>query len=447
MFLLPARSISGEFEYPSDARMTLSSFQELYMKKKAALVACFTTVIALQAAHAQSVSYSHKSDHVYVETNIKTSNGNGIAAFARGNHGELTPIAGSPFLTGGAGTQYAGVNVGPQDSDQDIISNPEHTLLFAVNSGSDTIAVFQIEKNGALSPVPGSPFPSGGNDPVSLSLAGDTLFVVNKSGDLGRPSAILPSYTALRVHSDGSLSYIGETTNDTSREYQARVSVAIGSSPSQAFVIPDTHLLFGTDFLTGLVERFKFDDSGKLHQLSPLALPASEFTDTTTPRLPLGLWNHPYLPLVYVGFVSDNKVGVYEYDLEGSLKFRRAVPNSGAAVCWLRTNRAGTRLYTADTVTNSISVYDLTDPENPVQIQEFNLSGQGNVLQIGLSTDDQSLYALSSRGNAAIPEGHGNELHVLTIQQNGTVAEIQSPVIFNEPNDTRPQGVAVVPGR
>ena len=81
------------------------------MKKKAALVACFTTVIALQAAHAQSVSYSHKSDHVYVETNIKTSNGNGIAAFARGNHGELTPIAGSPFLTGGAGTQYAGVNV------------------------------------------------------------------------------------------------------------------------------------------------------------------------------------------------------------------------------------------------------------------------------------------------------------------------------------------------
>ena len=349
----------------------------------------------MQAAHAQSVSYSHKSDHVYVETNIKTSNGNGIAAFARGNHGELTPIAGSPFLTGGAGTQYAGVNVGPQDSDQDIISNPEHTLLFAVNSGSDTIAVFQIEKNGALSPVPGSPFPSGGNDPVSLSLAGDTLFVVNKSGDLGRPSAILPSYTALRVHSDGSLSYIGETTNDTSREYQARVSVAIGSSPSQAFVIPDTHLLFGTDFLTGLVERFKFDDSGKLHQLSPLALPASEFTDTTTPRLPLGLWNHPYLPLVYVGFVSDNKVGVYEYDLEGSLKFRRAVPNSGAAVCWLRTNRAGTRLYTADTVTNSISVYDLTDPENPVQIQEFNLSGQGNVLQIALSTDDQSLYALS----------------------------------------------------
>jgi 6-phosphogluconolactonase (cycloisomerase 2 family) len=416
------------------------------MKNSAALVACFTTAIAVQTAQAQSVSASSSPDHIYVETNIKTPNGNSIAAFVRGSHGELTPIAGSPFLTGGAGTQYAGVNVGPQDSDKEIISNPEHTLLFAVNSGSDTIAVFKIQSNGALYPIPGSPFPSGGNDPVSLSLVGDTLFVVNKSGDLGRPSAILPNYTALRVHSDGSLSPIDDTNNDTSHEFQAKVSIGIGSSPSQALVIPDTHLFFGTDFLTGLVERFKFDDNGKIHQLPPLALPASEFADTSTPRLPLGLWNHPYLPLVYVGFVSDSKVGVYEYDLEGSLKFLRAVPNSGTAVCWLRTNRAGTRLYTADTVTNSISVYDLTDPENPVQIQELNLSGAGNVLQISLSTDEQSLYALSSRGDAAIPEGHGNELHILSIQQNGKVAEIQSPVIFNEPNDTRPQGVAVVPG-
>jgi 6-phosphogluconolactonase (cycloisomerase 2 family) len=416
------------------------------MKKHAALVAGLTTAIVLQTAHAQSASASYRPDHVYIETNVKTPNGNAIAAFSRGYHGELTPIAGSPFSTGGAGTQYAGVNVGPQDSDQEIISNPEHTLLFAVNSGSDTIAVFKIQNNGALSPIPGSPFPSGGNDPVSLSLVGDTLFVVNKSGDLGRPTAILPSYTALRVHSGGSLSSIGESTNDTSHEFQDKVSVAIGSSPSQALVIPDTHLFFGTDFLTGLIERFKFDDNGKLHQLPPLALPAREFTDTKTPRLPLGLWNHPYLPLVYVGFVSDNKVGVYEYDLEGSLKFRHAVPNSGAAVCWLRTNRAGTRLYTADTVTNSISVYDLGDPESPVQIQEFNLSGEGSVLQIALSTDEQSLYALSSRGDAAIPEGQGNELHILTIQQNGKVDEIQSPVIFDEPNDTRPQGVAVVPG-
>ena len=82
------------------------------MKNSAALVACFTTAIAVQTAQAQSVSASSSPDHIYVETNIKTPNGNSIAAFVRGSHGELTPIAGSPFLTGGAGTQYAGVNAG-----------------------------------------------------------------------------------------------------------------------------------------------------------------------------------------------------------------------------------------------------------------------------------------------------------------------------------------------
>ena len=415
------------------------------MKQSISMASAFTVAMTLQAVEAKKAEAWSGSDHVYVETNIKTPGGNSIAAFTRGSNGQLTAIPGSPFLTGGAGTQYAGVNIGPQDSDQEIISNRDHTLLFAVNSGSDTIAVFHILPSGALTPVAGSPFPSGGNDPVSLALVGDTLFVVNKSGDLGRPSAILPSYGALRVHGDGTLEPISDRSNVSSHEFQPTVSVAIGSSPSQALVIPDTDLLFGTDFLTGLIERFRFDGNGSLHQLSPLKLAPREFADTTTPRLPLGLWNHPFLPLLYVGYVTDAKLGVYEYDLEGGLKFLRAVPNSGAAICWLRTNRAGTRLYSSDTGTNSISVYDLTNPEEPVQIQEFNLSGLGNVLQFALSTDERSLYALSSRGSAAIPEGEGNQLHILTVKPDGTVKEDQSAVPFKEPADTRPQGVAVVP--
>jgi 6-phosphogluconolactonase (cycloisomerase 2 family) len=415
------------------------------MNVPVSLISCLSILCSLQSIEAQAASTTTPPDHVYVETNVKTINGNAIRAFTRASNGELTEIKGSPFLTGGAGTQYAGVNVGPQDSDEEIISNPQHTLLFAVNSGSDSIAVFRIASDGSLSPIQGSPFPSGGNDPVSLSLVGDALFVVNKSGDLGRPSSILPNYTALRVGSDGSLSPINHVNNESSHRYDSTVSIASGSSPSQALVIPEAGLLFGTDFLSGLIERFRFDANGDLQQLSPLALPAAEFSDTTTPRLPLGLWNHPVLPLIYVGFVTNSKLGVYEYDLDGGLRFVRTVTNSGQAICWLRTNRAGTRLYTSDTGTNSISVYDLTDAENPVQIQELNLSGQGNVLQFALSPDGKSLYALSSRGDTSIPEGKGNELHVLTIQPNGQVVESGTPVVFNEPNDTRPQGVAVVP--
>jgi hypothetical protein len=63
-----------------------------------------------------------------VETNIKSPNGNSIAGFVSGTNGQLQPIPGSPFLTGGAGTQDAGISLGPEDSDQDIITNRDHTL-------------------------------------------------------------------------------------------------------------------------------------------------------------------------------------------------------------------------------------------------------------------------------------------------------------------------------
>jgi len=416
------------------------------MKRPFALVVLAGAALSLTHT-ASAQAFGQTGDYVYVETNIKTPNGNSIAGFVRGANGQLQPIPGSPFLTKGAGTQDPGISLGPEDSDQDIISSPDRNLLFAVNSGSDSIAVFHIGENGALTPVEGSPFPSGGNDPVSLGLSGNTLFVVNKSGDFGRPSAILPNYTTFQVAADGKLTPTSDSTNDSSRRFQSTVSVAVGSSPSQALAVPYTNLLFGADFLGGLLQRFQFDGNGGLHQLTPLALPASEFSDTTTPRLPLGLPSHPRYPFLYVGFVTDNKLGVYQYGNDGSLTFLRTVPNSGTAICWLRTNRAGTRLYSTDTGTNSVSVYDLSDPENPVQIQNLVLSGPGNVLQFSLSSDEKYLYALSSRGSTSIPEGQGNMLHILTINNEGTVDENVSPVVFNEPNDTRPQGVAVVPAR
>ncbi len=121
------------------------------------------------------------------------------------------------------------------------------------------------------------------------------------------------------------------------------------------------------------------------------------------------------------------------------------MPTTGAAVCWLRTNRAGTRLYSSNTTSNSIGVFDLTNPEAPVEIQQLKLSGLGNALQFSLSTDESTLYVMSSRGDATIPEGQGNLLHMLSVKKDGTVAETASPVVFSEPNDTRPQGVAVVP--
>ncbi|MBB6142349.1 hypothetical protein HNQ77_000287 [Silvibacterium bohemicum] len=386
---------------------------------------------------------SSSSEYVYVESNTAAANSNSIFAFKRGSGGNLTPLPGSPFLTGGAGVQYTGPNLGPFDSDQEVITNPQNTLLFAVNPGSDSIAVFHIDEDGSLKAVEGSPFPSGGNDPVSLALNGNTLYIANQSGDFGRPSTILPNYTTMTVEPDGILVPVGDATNDSSHPFEPTVSVAAGSSPSQGLFVPGTNLLIGNNFLGGLIQPFQVDWQGRLQAQPAIALPASEF-DATTPRFPLGLAANPSTPILYVGYVTANKMGVYRYSQNGALKFLRTVPNAGQGICWIRSNKSGNRLYTTDTTTNQISVYDATDPEFPVEIQTLTLQGVGNAFQISVSEDGKHVYSISQRDSASFPAGQGNVLHTLSVNSDGTLDETGTPITFNVPATTRPQGVAVV---
>jgi len=391
---------------------------------------------------ALGTAFSQTAEYVYVETNLNPANS--IRVFNRGAQGQLREIAGSPYATGGAGSGYNGVAVGPDDSDQEIITNADHSLLFAVNAGSDSISVFNIGSNGALTPVAGSPFPSGGNDPVSLDIADNLLFVANKAGDPNRPTTILPNYATLLIGGGGALHLANNTANDTSQPYSAVTSVAAGASLEQVHRVPGTNLVFGDDLLANLIEHFQTDFTQGLHQLPPLALPASLFTDTTTPRIPQGIWNHPTLPYLYVGVPLANQVAVYKFDSKGKLTFLRAVPDQGSAICWLRTNKAGTRLYGTETGTNSVGVFDTTDPENPVQIQEFVLSGEGSSFQLSLSPDERSLYVLSPRTSTSIPLGEGNVLHTLAVADDGTVSETLPPIPFTSATHARPRGLAVV---
>jgi hypothetical protein len=68
----------------------------------------------------------------------------------------------------------------------------------------------------------------------------------------------------------------------------------------------------------------------------------------------------------------------------------------------------------------------------------------GNAFQVSLSGDGKSAFVLSQRTSASLPAGEGNVLHTLTIQSDGTVAETDTPIVFNLPSGVRPQGVAVV---
>ena len=238
---------------------------------------------------------------VYTMTNDPA--GNAIVGFHRDAQGRLTPLPGSPYMTGGLGVTPTSA-LGPFDSDQEIILSADKSRLFAVNGGSNSVSVFDVADDGTLSAVPGSPFPSDGSDPASLGLSGNILVVVNQDEDPMHPGVFLPNYVTFRVSETGALSRMPIST----------VFTTLGASPSQALIGPKDDLVFSTDFLGGLLRSFKLSDSGALTPAALLPLPPGEFADTGSPPLPLGLAPHPDRSLLYVGFVTISRMGVYKYN-------------------------------------------------------------------------------------------------------------------------------------
>src|SRR6516165_12670632 len=108
---------------------------------------------------------------VYVNDN--TAGVNTIAAFDRHADGTLTPLAGSPFAAGGAGT---GTGIGSQGALQ---LSSDGRYLLAVDAGSDQVSVLRIKPHGQLQLAQGSPVGSGGIKPVSIAVHGDLVYVAN----------------------------------------------------------------------------------------------------------------------------------------------------------------------------------------------------------------------------------------------------------------------------
>jgi len=405
---------------------------------RTAIITAVAFAVQLRPSHAQIRPMDlddvlRSSEHVvYTQTNDVA---NAIVAFRRDDEGRLTLLPGAPFATGGKGVIDPSFELGPLDTDQNVLIDHDRRLLFAVNSGSNSIAVFRIRPHdGALEPVRGSPFPSGEVNPVSIGLRGDQIVIINQDMDPAQNTpGVSPSIVPRHVTEDGRIvKFPADTT----------ISLPPGSAPSQALTANDRPFVFDAQFLGGRLASYRLFPNGRLLANPPQPLPASEAVGGTAP-LPLGLWANPDVRQLYVGFVTVNKIGVYTWDEDGVPIFERTVANSGKAICWLRTNRAGTRLYTANTGSSTVSVYDTTDPDEPKEIQAVHTSGPGALFQLALDPTERFLYVIGQRGSHAAP---GNALHVLAVDdEDGTLSEVPSspmPITVQSP-DARPQGIAV----
>src|SRR6478672_4201061 len=131
----------------------------------AAAAAAIATTLTAGGAFAASPVVGH----VYVNDN--TARQNTVAGFDRHADGSLTPIPGSPFDAGGAGTGS------PFGSAGGLQESPDGRYLLATDPASNQISVLRIDQDGSLQLA--SIHASNGTTPTSIAIHGGLVYVAN----------------------------------------------------------------------------------------------------------------------------------------------------------------------------------------------------------------------------------------------------------------------------
>lgn len=105
---------------------------------------------------------------------------NQVVAYSRGDDGSLTQIG--VYDTGGVGENIRNSGANPLASQDPLIVSKDNRFVFAVNPGSESISSFSINSDYSLTPASLDVHtygPSGANNPVSLTVFENYLYVVN----------------------------------------------------------------------------------------------------------------------------------------------------------------------------------------------------------------------------------------------------------------------------
>ena len=392
----------------------------------------------------------------YVLSNRHAAGPNSVIAIRYGATG-FDPIRLREYPTGGRG---AAEGMGaPTDGDQQVQVDHKRNLLFAVNQGSDTIAVFHIQDDGGLEPVEGSPFPSGGTGPISIGLSDATVLVVNKGYDGVRKVNDPGSVAQFQLGDDGSLAPKGNP-----------IRIGPSAGPTQALVIDRADLVVVPELVTGPYHTLSRGANGtfKANSITPvtkvqqaLGRPPREalgellgnpaLVPAQLPPLPLGaegLSFHPEQDIVYSGLPPLSLLMVHEFDQSGRLRFVRGVQvQGGFLICWTTVSPDGRWLYTSNAATHTVAVFDIRDPRSPLQVQLHRLAGGGgHTFNLQVDSTGKRLFVLDSFSSQFDRPGLGNQLHVLSIGKGGRLSTppgsiVRLPVSF----DTSSYGLALVP--
>jgi 6-phosphogluconolactonase len=296
----------------------------------AAAAAMATTLTAGAALAAGSPTVGH----VYVNNN--TSGRNTVAGFDRHGDGSLTPIPGSPFDAGGAGTGA------PFGSAGGLQETADGRYLLATDPASNEISVLRIRPNGSLRLVEVDD--SNGILPTSIAIHGGLVYVAN--GGAGGSN-----YTGFRLNAGGHLSPIADST----------YALPDDALPGHVLISPDGRRLVATrvgpNAGPSFLDAFRIGADGRLTAApgSPYAAQrigpfGSTFSPTNGDRL--------FVSNAHDGALAGS-VSVYDVAADGSLTAIDGSPfaDDQTAPCWVAISPDGRALFAINTASTTVSRY------------------------------------------------------------------------------------------
>jgi 6-phosphogluconolactonase (cycloisomerase 2 family) len=189
----------------------------------------------------------------------------------------------------------------------------------------------------------------------------------------------------------------------------------------------------GVTGVASQIYSYRIKSNGTLH--------LNGTTLTPTGNVFLGEVLHPTQSILYAALPADSQIAVYKYSIgTGLMTFQTTVANPGSLACWLAINSTGTRLYSGESASNSITVYDLTNPLLPVQLQHLTLTPTttgSSVTVMRFDPTGQFLYAISNSPTTS-------SLHVMNVASDGTMIESVAPLTLPVPSGNFPIGLATL---
>ena len=263
-----------------------------------------------------------------VFTLTNETSGNRVLIWQRAANGELHAKGAVP--TGGTGT---GAALGSQGA---LTLSPNNRWLYAVNPGSDEISVFRVRGTELwLAEVA----PSGGDMPISVTVRGRLVYVLNAGGD--------GNIQGFRRMPSGILDPIPGSSETLSQA---------GAGPAQIGLSPNRNHLVVTEKATN---RITFYDVAGNGSVGP-----PEWRASSSPT-PFGFdftRNGRLIVSEAVGGAPDASVtSSYRFRPNGNLKLvDGSVATTETAACWVAITRDGKFAYVTNTGSGSVSGYAIS---------------------------------------------------------------------------------------